>query len=89
MNQVHMAFLAVVDAPIPLHPSLPEVLDARWFLEEDYPTEGMWSPAFGFDIGRLFNRVRTGRFEFYQQTEDSLRVITADSVVHYLSKTRP
>jgi ADP-ribose pyrophosphatase YjhB (NUDIX family) len=88
MNQVHMAFLAVVDAPIPLHPSLPEVQDARWFLEPDYPTEGMWSPAIGFDIGRLFDRVRTGRFEFYQQTEDTLRVISADSCVHYLSKTR-
>ncbi len=88
MNQVHMAFLAVVDAPIPLHPSLPEVQDARWFLEQDYPTESMWGPALGFDIGRLFDRVRTGRFEFYQQTEDTLRVITADSCVHYLSKTR-
>jgi ADP-ribose pyrophosphatase YjhB (NUDIX family) len=88
MNQVHVAFLTVLDAPIPLQPSLAEVQDARWFLEQDYPTEGMWEPAIGFDIGRLFDRVRTGRFEFYQQTEDALRVITADSVVHYLSKTR-
>ena len=88
MNQVHMAFLAIVDAPTPLHPSLPEVQDARWFLEQDYPTESMWGPALGFDIGRLFDRVRTGRFEFYQQTEDTLRVITADSCVHYLSETR-
>ena len=86
MNQVHIAFLAVLDAPIPLHPSLPEVQDARWFLEQDYPTEGMWGPANGFDIARLFDRVRTGRFEFYQQTEDALRVITTDSFVHYLWK---
>jgi ADP-ribose pyrophosphatase YjhB (NUDIX family) len=88
MNQVHMAFLTVLDAPISLRPSLPEVQDARWFLERDYPAEGMWGPAIGFDIGRLFDRVRTGRFEFYQQTDDALRVITVDSLVHYLPKTQ-
>jgi ADP-ribose pyrophosphatase YjhB (NUDIX family) len=86
MNQVHIAFLAVLDAPVILRPSLPEVQDARWFLEQDYPTEGMWKPAIGFDIGRLFDRVRTGRFEFYQQTGDALRVISADSAIGYLGR---
>ena len=86
LNQVHMAFLTILDTPTPLHPSLPEVQEARWFPECDYPTEGMWEPAIGFDIGRLFDRVRTGRFEFYQQTDDSLRVISVDSSIHYLSK---
>jgi 8-oxo-dGTP diphosphatase len=86
MNQVHIAFLAVLDTPITLRPTLPEVLDGRWFLEHDYPTEGMWEPAIGFDIGRLFDRVRTGRFEFYQQTDDALRVISADSAIHCLRK---
>lgn len=86
MNQVHMAFLAVLDAPSPLRPKLPEVKDGRWFLERDYPKEGIWEPAIGFDIGRLFERVRSGRFEFYQQTDDSLRVIGIDSSIHYLSR---
>jgi 8-oxo-dGTP diphosphatase len=84
MNQVHIAFLAVLDAPTILRPSLPEVQEARWFLEKDYPTESMWEPAIGFDIGRLFDRVRTGRFEFYQQTGNALRVIGADSAIGYL-----
>jgi ADP-ribose pyrophosphatase YjhB (NUDIX family) len=81
MNQVHVAFLAVLDAPIPLQPALPEVHDARWFLQQDYPTK-----AWQVFICRLFDRVRTGRFEFYQQ-----RGAARDhhhSFVHYLSKTR-
>lgn len=88
MNQVHMAFLAVLDTPVTLRPTRPEIQDGRWFLEQDYPIDGMWEPANGFDIGRLFDRVRTGRFEFYQQTEDSLRVIGADSSIRYLSGPR-
>lgn len=89
MNQVHMAFLAVLDTPVTLRPTRPEIQDGHWFLERDYPIDGMWEPANGFDIGRLFDRVRTGRFEFYQQTEDSLRVIGADSSIRYLSGPRP
>jgi len=46
----------------------------------------MWEPAVGFEIGRLFDRARTGRFEFYQQTDDALRVIGVDSLVHSLWK---
>jgi ADP-ribose pyrophosphatase YjhB (NUDIX family) len=88
INQVHMAFLTVLDSAIPLRPSLPEIQDGRWFRESDYPAEGMWEPAIGFDIGRLFERVRTGRFEFYQQMDDSLRVIGADSSIQYLRKTK-
>jgi len=88
LNQVHMVFLTVLDAPIPLHPALPEVQDARWFPEQEYPAEDMWEPAIGFDIGRIFERVRTGRFEFYQQTDDALRVIGVDSSIRYLTKPR-
>ena len=88
MNQVHMAFLAILEAPIPLRPSFPEVQDARWFPEKDYPTDSMWEPALGFDIGRVFDRVRTGRFEFYQQTDNALRVIGVDSDIQTLWKTQ-
>jgi ADP-ribose pyrophosphatase YjhB (NUDIX family) len=89
MNQVHIGFLAVVDALLMLHPALPEVQDCRWFLEEEYPTEGMWEPAIVFDVARVFNRVRTGRFEFYKMTEGALRVIGADSFVDFLGTTPP
>ena len=47
-NQVHMAFLAVLDTPIELRASLPEIQDGRWFSEQDYPADDMWEPAFGF-----------------------------------------
>jgi ADP-ribose pyrophosphatase YjhB (NUDIX family) len=89
MNQVHMVFLAILDTPIPLHASLPEVQDCRWFLEQEYPAEDMWEPSIGFDMGRIFGRVRTGRLEFYQQNEDALRVINVDSSVHYLWRRNP
>jgi hypothetical protein len=89
MNQVHIGFLAVIDPLLMLHPALPEVQDSRWFPDEEHPTEGMWEPAIGFDVARVFNRVRTGRFEFYQLTDGALRVIGADSFVDFLGKTPP
>ena len=89
MNQVHIGFLAVIDAPLMLHPALPEVLDGRWFSEEEYPTEGMWEPAIGFDVARVFDRVRTARFEFYQITDCTLRVIGVDSFPDDLRAPRP
>ena len=89
MNQVHIGFLAVVDAPLGLCPALPEVQDCRWFEEKEYPTEAMWEPAIGFDVARVFNRVRTGRFEFYQLTDGAMRVIGADSFPAYLGRTPP
>ncbi|HEY3659536.1 MAG TPA: NUDIX domain-containing protein [Steroidobacteraceae bacterium] len=89
INQVHIGFLAVLDAPLIPRPALPEVQDCRWFPEEKYPTEGMWEPAIGFDVARVFDRVRTGRFEFYQLTDCALRVIGADSFVDYLGTPPP
>ncbi|HTD75179.1 MAG TPA: NUDIX domain-containing protein [Steroidobacteraceae bacterium] len=89
MNQVHIGFLAVIDAPLMLHPALPEVLDCRWFSEAEYPTEGMWEPAIGFDVARVFDRVRTARFEFYQITDCTLRVIGVDSFPDDLRAPRP
>jgi ADP-ribose pyrophosphatase YjhB (NUDIX family) len=84
MNQVHVGFLAVIDAPLTLQPAWPEVQDCRWFPEKEYPTEGMWEPAIGFDVARVFSGVRTGRFEFYQLSDCALRVIGAESFVDYL-----
>jgi len=85
MNQIYVIFLAVLDRAVTLHPSLPEALDAEWFTEHNYPLKEVWAPARGFDMGRVFERVRTGRVDFYQLSEDWMRVITnSDGNIVYL-----
>jgi 8-oxo-dGTP diphosphatase len=84
MNQVHVIFLAALDRIIEPHPAEPEAIDAAWFGEEDLPSSEMWPPAINFDFSRVFEAVRTGRLDFYQQTDASLRVITSDAQIIYL-----
>lgn len=78
MNQVCLSFLAILERVVPLTPHPPEALEARWFLEHEYPKSDIWGPAAEFPIARLYDCVRTGRFEFYQRTEDRFRVIGND-----------
>jgi len=84
LNQVYVTFLAVLDRAVRLEPKLPEALEAGWFSESEYPLHEIWKPSSGFDVSRMFNRVRTGQFDFYQQTDESLRVIMSDSRIVYL-----
>jgi hypothetical protein len=69
-------FVAILERVVPLTPHPPEALEARWFLEHEYPKSDIWGPAAKFPIARLYDCVRTGRFEFYQRTEDCFRVIS-------------
>ncbi len=84
INQIYAVFLAVLDEPRPLKPVPPEVLDARWFTEEAYPLEESWDPALELNVAGLYERLRAKCFCFYQGTDDSLRVIGADSKIEYL-----
>jgi ADP-ribose pyrophosphatase YjhB (NUDIX family) len=84
LNQISVMFLSILDRPAPVRAAEPEVQDARWFCEADYPAEQMWQPAIGFNIRKVFERVRSGCFEFYQQTDDALRVIGRDRAVRYI-----
>lgn len=84
LNQVYVSFITVLDHPVRLDPKLPEALDARWFSESEYPKDEIWTPSRGFDVSRIFERVRTGQIDFYQQSDDSLRVIMSDSRIIYL-----
>ena len=88
LNQVHVTFLAVLDRLVRPTPKKPEALDAAWFSEAEFQTTDIWAPADGFDIGRVFARARTGRLDFYQQSDASLRVFTADDQVLYLWRRR-
>jgi ADP-ribose pyrophosphatase YjhB (NUDIX family) len=84
LNQVHVVFLALIEKAIELKPQLPEALDARWFSEVDYMENEVWAPSKELDIGRVFERVRSGELHFYQQSEDWGRVISDTDEVTYL-----
>lgn len=86
LNQVVICFLAVLDRPVHLSPASPEALDAGWFAQADYTRLDLWQPADGFDISRVYDRVRSGRFDFYQRTDDAMRVISHDTRIDYLWK---
>jgi ADP-ribose pyrophosphatase YjhB (NUDIX family) len=73
MNQVYVTFIACIDK-CALHPTFPEALDARWFPETQFPHTELWGGRGHFEIGRIFDRIRRGRFEIYQQSDDFLRV---------------
>jgi ADP-ribose pyrophosphatase YjhB (NUDIX family) len=84
LNQVHVLYLVILERRVPLHPALPEALEAAWFLEHEFPSSEVWDAHVNFDIGRLFARVRSGRLDFYQQTDTWLRVIGDDGRFTYL-----
>jgi ADP-ribose pyrophosphatase YjhB (NUDIX family) len=84
LNQVHVVFLALIEKAIELNPQLPEALDARWFSEIDYMRNDIWAPSKELDIGRVFARVRSGEFHFYQQSEAWGRVISNTDQMNYL-----
>ncbi|WP_281783676.1 NUDIX hydrolase [Sinimarinibacterium flocculans] len=84
LNQVVICFLALLDKRVSLHPAAPEALDAAWFAESEYPSQELWQPAAGFDISRVYERVSNGRFDFYQRTDDAMRVISDGTRVDYL-----
>ena len=84
MNQVHVTFCAILDRMVELRPRLPEAMSAAWFFESEIPMGELWAPARDFDISRVFESVRTGRLDFYQQTDASLRLITHHSEMIYL-----
>lgn len=84
INQVHLMFIAQLDGRVELEPNAPEALDARWFPETAFPLPATWEPIARFNMSELFERVRAGRFEFYQRTDEFHRVISAGQAVRYL-----
>lgn len=86
INQVYLMFIAQLDAVVPLKPAPPEALDARWFSRDSFPMPDIWEPFARFDMSGLFERVRTGRFEYYQRTDDFIRVISGRQEIRYLRR---
>lgn len=84
INQVYHIFIARLNEMVPASAVVPESLDVGWFSEDDLAGLDMWDPAASVDTDLLFEGVRTGRFDFYQQTDDFSRVITERGLIRYL-----
>ena len=84
MNQIYFMFIVRLEAVIPPVPRSPEALDAKWLPEHVFPLADIWEPMRHFDMSEMFERVRAGRFEFYQRTDDFNRVISEHGSVRYL-----
>lgn len=84
INQVYLMFLTRLDRMVPLDAQAPEALDARWFPEAAFPLSDVWEPITRFNMAELFERVRAGRFEYYQRTDDFHRVISEREQIRYL-----
>jgi ADP-ribose pyrophosphatase YjhB (NUDIX family) len=76
INQVQMVFIAKLAKRLPLRPSPPEVLEAGWYLQHEIPTDELWAPAFDYDLDLIYARGNRERFDYYQHTEDSIRMIS-------------
>jgi ADP-ribose pyrophosphatase YjhB (NUDIX family) len=84
INQVYISFLTRLDEVVVPTARPPEALEARWFPEAAFPLKDIWEPFFHFDMRLLFDRARSGRFAFFQRTDDFLRVISCDEEITYL-----
>ncbi len=86
LNQVYVVFMAELAEPHAPVAQLPEALDARWFSEAEFLATDLWAPAIDSGVGveALFDRIRTRRCEIYQQTDDSLRVISTNNSIRYI-----
>jgi 8-oxo-dGTP diphosphatase len=86
INQIYIAYLAQLESIVPPRPQAPEALEARWFPERAFPLPDIWAPSQGFDMRQIFSRLRAGRVECYQRTEDYLRLISGSGQLTYLSR---
>jgi 8-oxo-dGTP pyrophosphatase MutT (NUDIX family) len=79
INQAYVSFLVRLESRIKVRAAFPEALEADWFLERHYPADEIWDPERGHDVSWLFEIARTGRFEFFQQTEQHMRRLSGES----------
>jgi ADP-ribose pyrophosphatase YjhB (NUDIX family) len=80
LNEIHHGFIARLPSMVPASAVPPESLEVGWFSESECRSLDTWDPAARIDTGVQFEFFRARAFEFIQQTDDFLRVITADGM---------
>jgi ADP-ribose pyrophosphatase YjhB (NUDIX family) len=89
LNQVHIAFLVQLEKRLPLRAQPPEVIDAGWFRRDELADVELWPPAHDFDIDLIFARGAGRRFDFYQRTDESMRMITEGTRFQHIWPLKP
>jgi 8-oxo-dGTP diphosphatase len=89
INQVYLTYLVRLEKMVELRAQEPEALDARWFPERAFPMKDIWEPSARFDMNAVFARLRDGRFEFYQRSDNFFRVISEREQITYLQQDDP
>lgn len=85
MNQIHHGFIARLAARVPVRPAPPESLEVGWFTESEMRALDNWDPAANIETGIQFDFFRGRAFEFIQQTDEFVRVISSGGV-RYLQR---
>lgn len=85
LNQVHQGFVARLPSPVDALAVPPESLEVGWFSESEVRALDHWDPAASIEMGVQFEFFRGRGFEFIQQTDEFLRVISAEGI-RYLSR---
>jgi ADP-ribose pyrophosphatase YjhB (NUDIX family) len=80
MNQVYHGFIARLPAMVEATAVPPESLEVGWFTEEQVRGIDNWGPAASIDMGTQFAFFRARAFEFIQQSEGFLRVISSGGI---------
>lgn len=88
IQQICVVFLARLEQRVASSANAPEVAEANWFTQQNYPSEHIWDPGVSFNINHLYEQVREGRFDFYQESDDFFRVISTGTSLRYLRKGR-
>jgi len=76
LNQIHHGFIARLPSAVPARAAPPDSLEVGWFSESECRQIDNWAPAANIDIGVQFEFFRARAFEFIQQTDEFLRVIS-------------
>ena len=78
LNQIHYGFIARLRSMVPARAAPPESLDVGWFSESECRQIDNWAPATSIDFSIQFEFFRARAFEFIQQTDEFLRVISTE-----------
>lgn len=78
LNQVHFCFVIGLDYQPELRPNQPEILEARWFAQSEFPAEEVWGPFRGIDPDIIYRPAKTGRLALIAQTDGALRSVSTN-----------
>ncbi len=80
INQVHFGFVARLPGRVAATAVPPEALEVGWFTEDEVRALDHWGPGGRIDVGVQFAFFRSRGFEFIQQTDNFMRLISPDGI---------